>query len=195
MRTHSFEIEIDSPVESLDSDEGVALAKALHVAGLDDGSLARVESRTIVIVDREHTTFGGAVMDAIDQLDRIPACVVMHVDPVDLVSASQIAERRGHTRQWANNIISGVRGPGGFPAPFPQPRAGATLWRWSDVVSWLDGDTAGTGGRALELRAQSAFLAVLNAVLEVRNRSRDIDAVDDRRRVAALLRSSHLLSA
>ncbi|MDX6299926.1 MAG: hypothetical protein QOF53_1140, partial [Nocardioidaceae bacterium] len=42
---------------------------------------------------------------------------VLHVDPDELVWASEIAERTGRTRQSVDQLIKAQRGPGGFPIP------------------------------------------------------------------------------
>jgi hypothetical protein len=80
------------------------------------------------------------------------------------VSATVIAERTDRTRESVRLLISGDRGPGGFPAPLAWVDAKTRLWRWSDVERWL-GDKM---GEAPNLGGAAQFIGALNATLEAR---------------------------
>ena len=57
----------------------------------------------------------------------------------DLVSASEIAERSGRTRQSVAQLISGLRQKTKEPFPSPiNPGARNPLYRWADVSVWLN---------------------------------------------------------
>lgn len=54
----------------------------------------------------------------------------------DFVSISDIAKRSGFTRQYARMLVTGERGPGGFPRSLGS--VGKTrIWDWAPVSTWL----------------------------------------------------------
>lgn len=68
------------------------------------------------------------------------ACVKLQVNGLivrdlqrDLVTASQIAQRTGLTRQAVHHWMRGTRRGGAFPSPF-DPTNG--LWLWGEVQRW-----------------------------------------------------------
>ena len=79
----------------------------------------------------------------------------------DLVTAAEVAERLGRSRESVRLLIAGKRGSGRFPAPVSHLRARNRLWRWSDIAAWA-------GANADEL-ARARLIAALNAALELRN--------------------------
>jgi len=107
---------------------------------------------------------------------------VLRVEPDELVSASEIAERLARTRESVRLLISGERGPGSFPAPVSHLRVRHRLWRWSEVAVWSQQASP-------EETAQAEALAALNAALDLRNRSATLPA-EQRRLVTALARSA-----
>ncbi len=190
MTTYSFEIQFVSAIDELASAEGVRMLDAIVAAGLDDASIAQQSGCWLAIVDRDAPTFADAVLGAMEQLEQVEGCTVSRVVPQDLVSASEIARRYGRTRQWVNNLINGKRGPGDFPRPFASGGA-AACWRWIDVERYLAGDPV---PRESSLRAEAAFLELLNAAIELRDRSRRMSSLerdaDTRRIVDAVLRDA-----
>ena len=70
-------------------------------------------------------------------------------------------------------LITGARGPGGFPPPITDPRSRYRLWRWSDVALWL------TRNLGVELSgANDEILAAFNAGLELRHHRRRLARSD-----------------
>lgn len=90
--------------------------------------------------EREAESFLGAVLDANNEV------IGLGFEPLavedELVSMADIAERTGRTRQSVSMLVSGQRGPGGFP----RPAAGnvrSPLWHWVDVAAWLEHEAGG----------------------------------------------------
>ena len=127
--------------------------------------------------DIEADGLADAVIEAIDQVERVSGLTVVRVEPDQLVWASEIADRVGRTRQSVDQLIKGQRGPGRFPAPI----AGSTrnpLWRWAEVEAWF----AAYEHRELDLERPSVIGAV-NGALEAR---RNLHAPPDPRLAARL---------
>jgi hypothetical protein len=180
----------DAPVDEMGSVAGVGLMDELVAAGLDDATFAQSAGRWFALVDRDGGSFVDAVMSAFAQVEHVEGCVVRSVLPEDLVSARDIADRFGKTRQWANQHANGTRGPGSFPIPF-SGAGSVARWRWVDIERYF---TEGAASDQADVTAESAFLETLNAALEFRNRSRDLAAMsrssDTRKVVNAVLRDT-----
>lgn len=169
MNTYNFTLILDGP--NVLDDEG-ALDR-LYDNGSDDASIGQramgsnYEESPVQIAefDREDETFSSAVISAIRDVERAGVGLTVHrVEPDDLVTASVIADRTDRTRESVRLLISGDRGPGGFPAPLAWVDAKTRLWRWSDVERWFAerlGETPTLGGAA-------QFIGILNAMLEAR---------------------------
>jgi hypothetical protein len=54
---------------------------------------------------------------AVDQVESIQGLRVMRVEPDDIVTMAEIADRSDRTRESVRLLIAGQRGPGGFPRP------------------------------------------------------------------------------
>ena len=61
-------------------------------------------------------------------------------------------------------LVSGARGPGGFPNPVTDPRGRYRLWRWSDVERWCAEEL----GETLPI-SQDDVTAAFSAALELRH--------------------------
>ena len=119
--------------------------------------------RTFVGIDREASDFATAVVSAIEDVERaLPNVRVIALEPDDLVSQAEIAQRRGRSRESISQLVKGERGPGDFPRPrhFVSDRA---LWLWPDVERWFD-EYEGREPQA----HHDAFISAVNAVLAVR---------------------------
>ena len=150
-----FSLVIDGPVDDQ------AVLDRLFEAGCADGTFGSVDGVGFAEFTRTAALFADAVSSAIRQVESVPGLVVRRVEPDDLVSLSEIAERLGRTRESVRLLSAGLRGPGGFPAPVSHLRDRFRLWRWSDVAAWA-------GKTTLDERRRSAFVAALNAALEMR---------------------------
>ena len=138
-------------------------AAALFDAGCDDASFGISEGVGYGEFIREASTFAEAVMSAIHQVESVASLRVMHVEPDDIVTMADIAERLERTRESVRLLVAGRRGPGRFPPPISHSRERSRLWRWTDVTEWL-------GGIEPEEREAARFTAAVNAALELRRR-------------------------
>lgn len=139
---------------------------ALYEAGCGDAGFGRNGRVQTGEFDREAASFEEAVMSAIHDVERaVPGLTVTRVEPDDLITATVIAQRTGRTRQSIGQLISGKRGPGGFPAPVASVDAKTRLWRWSEVIRWFAemNDQASESDFAI-----AEFIAALNGALEAR---------------------------
>lgn len=136
----------------------------LFEAGLQDATIGEVDGVPYAEFDREADNFGDALLSAITDVQSVPEIQVLHVEPDELVTATEIAERLDRTRESVRLLISGARGPGGFPVPASRATGRNRLWRWSDVLRWTqadsteDADLVAAVNAALELGARSQVL-------------------------------------
>ena len=113
--------------------------------------------------DRQASTLLDAVVSAIADVESIAGAEVLHVDPDELVWASEIAERTGRSRQSIDMLIRGQRGPGGFPDPVSHATRNP-LWRWADLEAWF----AAYQDRPADPE-RSAVLGAINGALQARH--------------------------
>lgn len=152
-------------VEAID-EEG---ANRLFGAGVDDGYPESGPEGNSIGFDREAASLHDAVLSAINQVEAA-GFEVLRVEPDELVSAADIAERTGRSRQSVSSLISGLRGPGGWPRPVAG-NVRSPLWRWTDVAGWFEGFD---GSQTVDMQ-QAAFLAAVNEVLATRRALRPLD--------------------
>jgi hypothetical protein len=129
-----------------------------------DSTASERNERTYVGLDREAPDFASAVVSAIEDVERaLPDVRVLTLEPEDLVSQADIAQRRGRSRESISQLVKAERGPGNFPQPryFVADRA---LWRWRDVEKWFDAYE----GRQPQIH-HDAFIDAVNAILAVRH--------------------------
>lgn len=91
MPEHSFTLVIDGDVEAKIED--------LFEAGCDDATFGSIDSVHYVDFDREAPTLDRAVFSAIKDIESVPGFCVRRVEPDDLVTASEIAERLDRSRE------------------------------------------------------------------------------------------------
>ncbi len=155
-------------VTSADLDDE-AVVDALFEAGCDDATLGSVDGVGYADFVREGDSFGEAVRSAIQQVESVPGLKVSRVEPDDLVTMSEIAERMGRTRESVRLLIRGDRGPGGFPPPVSHLKSRSRYWRWSDVAAWASRIESG----ALESQ-QALLVAAINAALILRDKAPEL---------------------
>lgn len=173
MDEHVFTLVIRGDLESTEILDG------LFEAGCDDATFGVVDGVGYGDFIRGGDSFGAAVRSAIEQVEGVPGLQVLRVEPDDLVTMSEIADRLGRSRESVRLLILGERGPGGFPAPVSHLKARTRLWRWSEVAVW-----AGRIGEPAE--RQTAFLvAAINAALALRESISKLPP-EDRRLVSSL---------
>jgi hypothetical protein len=114
------------------------LSEKLFEAGCDDATIALQKGVAILDFDREAKSFSHALLSALDNVTAAGAGV-LHVEPDDLVSLSDIASRARITRAAVSNYANGTRGKAfpTFPAPVVRITTDTPLWDWVDVARWL----------------------------------------------------------
>lgn len=133
----------------------------LFEAGCDDATFGSVGGVHYGEFDREATSFAEAISSAIADVESVGGLRVRRVEPDDLVTAAEIAERLGRSRESVRLLIAGERGAGDFPSPVSHARQRNRLWRWSEVSRWT--------GEADEAEIDRALrVAATNAALELR---------------------------
>lgn len=161
MQTYQFTLIVGGP--DLQSDE---LAEEIFEAGCDDVLIGVSDSIQYADVDRKAPSLEEAILSAIFDIERVEGAVVVRIADAGLVTMADVAERTGRTRESVRLLVSGRRGPGGFPPPVTDPRGRYRLWRWTDVERWFSvvfGEYQGGEGPDIE--------AIINAGLELRHLS------------------------
>ncbi len=153
MPEYSFILVIEGDVEEKIDD--------LFEAGCDDATFGSVDGAYYADFDRDAPTLGGALSSAIDAVESVPGLRIRRVEPDDLVTMTEIAQRLGRTRESVRLLIAGERGPGNFPPPVSHLRQRNRLWRWSDVAAWV-------GESDADDLAKARLIAAVNAALELR---------------------------
>ncbi|MEX1009336.1 MAG: hypothetical protein WD271_16065 [Acidimicrobiia bacterium] len=159
----NFTLVLDGDVLS-DND----LLNALYDAGCDDASFGEIDGVFYAEFDREADAFAQAIFTAIREIESTGVRVVSVADPDELVTAADIAELIGQSRESVRLYIAGRRGPGTFPAPISHLWSRGRLWRWPAVADWLR--TAGFEIDEPEGRAEDseAVAAIVNGQLAMR---------------------------
>ena len=100
--------------------------------------MGRVGSVQYLDFDREADSLADAVVSAMSAVEgAVPGLRVVQLEPDDLVTMSDIAQRTGRTRESIRLLIAGERGPGGFPVPFTHFGERQRMWRWGAVAAWF----------------------------------------------------------
>lgn len=158
MPEHTFTLILTGPVDEHIDD--------LYDAGLDDAMIGATDGVPYAEFDREAATLADAVRSAIRDVETVPRVRVTRVEPDDIVTAAEIAQRLGRSRESVRLLIAGKRGAGDFPAPVSHLRQRTRLWRWSDVIAWDRG----------ERQPEAELIAALNAALAVRSHAPLVEA-------------------
>lgn len=127
-----YEFTIVATGLSLDDDDWQA---RFLDAGCDDALAAIQRGLFVLRFDREAVSFAEAIKSAIRDVEAAGA-EVSRVEPDPLVSASDIAERSGLSRQLVSLYANGNRG-NDFPAPAACATTSKPLWKWRHVAKWL----------------------------------------------------------
>jgi predicted acylesterase/phospholipase RssA len=155
MREWDFTLIVDGDV----MDE-VVLDK-LAEQGADDATFGVADGVAYADFSREAASFRAAVFSAIRDLESVPGVLVLRIEPDDLVTMAEIAQRLERTRESVRLLAMGHRGQGTFPPPISHLRARSKLWRWSDVARWA-------GLLSEEDERNTRLVGALNAALELR---------------------------
>jgi hypothetical protein len=120
--------------------------------------------------DRDAPSLEEAVASAVTAIERAAAgSRVIRIADAGLVSMADIAQRTDRSRESVRLLISGDRGPGGFPPPVTDPRSRYRLWRWNEVARWFATEL----GESLS-QAEDQVEPALNATLEWRAMTREL---------------------
>lgn len=157
-------------------------ANRLYAAGADDGVPDSGPKGHAVGFDRQAPSFQDAVLSAIGEVESAQF-EVLRVEPDELVSAADIAERTGRSRQSISSLVSGARGPGGWPRPVAG-NVRSPLWRWSDVAAWFEN----LDGSQTVDRAEAALLSAVNELLAARRALQHVDGKTRQRLCRQLVR-------
>lgn len=107
----------------------------LFEAGLDDATIRTSGGSGFIDVARDTSTMAEALATSIRQA-RSAGLDVREIEPGDLVTMTDIAERIGRTRESVRLLIEGKRGSGGFPPPTSPAEGHNRRWRWMQVARW-----------------------------------------------------------
>lgn len=131
MISHEFTIVAGGP--SVEDDEWT---DRFYEAGCDDALLMVQRGLFVLDFNREAETFEDALASACENV-RSAGAQIVRIEPDPLVSASDMAERAGLTRQAVSLYVNGERGED-FPTPVACVSGSRALWKWSDVAAWLN---------------------------------------------------------
>jgi len=156
---YSFRLILDGPPLT------PTLVNRLVEARCHDAMFAEEQGVKIAYFERAGRSFEDAVLRAIADVDAVEGGIaVVRVEPDDLVTAGGIAERTDRTRQNVAQLVSGVRGRGGFPPPISVADGRVRVWRWTDVQSWF----ARRAGETPPKDPEAHFVAAVNGALDAR---------------------------
>jgi transcriptional regulator with XRE-family HTH domain len=145
------------------------LENALFEAGCDDATLSARSGRLYLRFSRQAASAKEAILSAIANVRAANVGAdVLRVDDCNLVTQAEIARRIGRSRQLINQYITGIRGPGKFPAPACELCEGSPLWYWCEVAYWLAQNDMITQSDLQEAEEVDA----INAVLEIEQQRR-----------------------
>src|SRR3954471_23419254 len=136
MATHEFTLVV-AGADFLDDE----VVNGLAQAGCDDAAFARQGGIDIADFDREADSFTSAVISAVMQIERaLPEARVVQLLTDDWVTAADVAERSGRTRQSVSQHASAARGAGAFPIPTLWLAGNPTrrVWFWPAVRQYFD---------------------------------------------------------
>lgn len=130
MKTFSFTVVLSG------TDVTDEMANALYEAGCSDATLGVSCGRAYVDFDREAPSLSNAIESALRQIREVGLSPI-GIEPGDLVTQSEMAERAEVTRQSISNYVLEKRGGGAFPPPVFRVTTSSPLWRWTEVSRWL----------------------------------------------------------
>ena len=159
--THTFTLVLAGVRELTD-----ALEDTLFEAGCDDALLGTRDGVVYLDFDREAPSFREALLSAIAEVETA-GFKVARVEPDELVTAAEIAQRTGRSRENIRQFILGTRGPGEFPPPVARLRGRSPLWRWAEVAEWFREKKQIQDPTTLLSRDVYTIIASLNNVLDL----------------------------
>lgn len=163
---------------------------ALFEAGCADATFGEVDGSQYADFNRRARSLAEAIGSAKRAIESaVPEVRVIRVEPEDLVTAADIADRTGRTRESVRLLIAGKRGPGGFPPPISHLRSRGRIWKWTDVARWFVTEL----GEKLPSLKEADFISALNGALDVRRMAHRIERASEREEVARIVREDSAL--
>jgi predicted DNA-binding transcriptional regulator AlpA len=155
MAEHHFTLVL-APDSGLEDGRAV---EALAEAGAMDSTVGRgPDGVWTAVFDREAPSFKEALASAIAAV-REAGLAVRRVEPDDLATQAEIAERLGRSSESVRLLASGQRGDGTFPQPVVRTTSRGSLWRWSQVAAWAE--------QPVEEVERAEWIAMVNARLQM----------------------------
>ncbi|MFZ0214667.1 MAG: hypothetical protein WAM30_01880 [Candidatus Dormiibacterota bacterium] len=159
---------------------------ALFEAGCGDASFVGDETGpSYATFHREAPTLFEAAMSAVRQIESVEGLQVAAIDPNDLVSMPEIAQRLRRTHESVRLLIKGERGPGHFPPPVVKLRGRTRLWSWTDVAVWARFNLPQLGELPVDVGSMVVPSAI-NAALVLRRDEAFLSA-EERKRLLELV--------
>ena len=132
-REFDFALILSTPTELTDD-----VADALFAAGCDDATPSLCYGQVWLEFSRTAASYKDAVLTAIRDVRRAGiGADVLQVDDCGLETQAGIARKMDKTPQYVHQLMSGTRGPGGFPPPVAHLSEKTLLWQWCAVSYWL----------------------------------------------------------
>jgi hypothetical protein len=140
-----------------------------YAAGCDDALFGERDGAVYADFSREAVGLANAVSSAICDVEgTVDGVIVARVEPDALVTIADIAERLERSEESVRLLIVGKRGPGRFPVPVARlGRRKSRLWRWMDVLSWMNGRHEASSG----LDRDASVIEAINGALAYRRAS------------------------
>ena len=111
--------------------------EALYEAGCDDAAIETGPLGALADFSREAPSLAEAIASAVRDIEKVPGLRAIGVQCDNMVTAADIADRAGVSREAVRLWATGQRGPGGFPKPTLITTGGEKVWDWQQVASWL----------------------------------------------------------
>jgi hypothetical protein len=105
-------------------------------AGCDDSSISVVNRVVALDFTRRAKSFLHAVFSAVMDVHKAGAKAV-RIEPENWVTAAEIADDAGTSRQAITNFIQGTRGSKDFPLPVARATSSSPLFDRVSVARWL----------------------------------------------------------
>jgi hypothetical protein len=141
---------------------------ALYEAGLDDAGIEAGPLGTLADFSRESPSLAEAIASAVWDIEKVPGLRATGVQCDTMVTATDVANRTGVSREAVRLWATGQRGRGGFPKPVLITTGGEKVWDWSQVERWLPGQEERSQESAA-VNAARHVLATADRVLAARD--------------------------
>jgi len=166
MKTYTFTLVLSGFTELKED-----LEDRLFESGCDDALLSFRDGIPYLDFDREAKSLQEAILSAINNVEGTGISArVIRVEPDELVTASEIADRTGRSRESIRLLAAGKRGKGSFPPPLRGMKSRTRLWRWAEVAIWF---AEGEGDLTDPPVDEAHTIAAINGALELRRHAPD----------------------